>query len=120
MDEIQTVEQYEAARKILAQRVLDAYRAGKLQTRKSCQYRDRDGKCCAVGFLMSDEDREIVVNAGFNSQAVDGLEDRFSTKAMTGLAYYDAKRLQSGFDNPPAHHEMPDDFLLALKDWGAE
>jgi hypothetical protein len=85
------------------QALLAALADGKLQPFGMCQYISRSEKPCAVGFLLTPEERERVAYQGFNSQNIRAVVERGLVNdavlyERTGLTLDALAAIQASFD----------------------
>lgn len=87
--------------------LVDATNAGKLQSPGTCAYVSNPGEVdcrpCAVGFLMTPEERDEVLERKCNSAAVFALQERMpatvgAISRRTGLNFDELIEIQRKFD----------------------
>jgi hypothetical protein len=87
----------------IAQRLIDAYYDGELQPQGCCLYEDpTSGKPCAVGFLLTQEQRDKIKWAGENEMCGINSVESLTTEeieATTGLTRSQLNNIQVAFDN---------------------
>jgi len=93
-----------------ADKIIAAAENGELQPFGQCQYEDANGKCCAIGYLLTLEQRNTLKNAfDEHETAVNGLEisdDRVlsllggqeAIETQLGMPMQAARKIQTSFD----------------------